>query len=262
MNAPDTQEVAAVAVAYKLNIYAKLQKARVLLQAKPMKRSGKNTYSDYTYFELEDFLPQSIQCLNEVGICSIVTFGSEWATLRLVDCDDTESEITFQSPMETVVLKAAHAIQNVGAVQSYQRRYLYLMAMEIAEHDALDQAPLDPEALDSATLLEKFKANASKGMAALTSFLTLCKGENARKLYADNKEALEAIATEADKPAAYSEVDFKKNLASWTKLIQSGRSTPEQIIAKLTSKYTITDEQRKTLMEIAPTVPNKEGGQE
>lgn len=251
MNAPDKKEAAAVAAVTKpFNIYAKLQKARVLLQAKPMKRTGKNTYSDYTYFELEDFLPQAIQCLNEVGICSIVTFDSEWATLSMIDVDAPESFIDFRSPMGAVTLKGAHEIQNIGAVQSYQRRYLYLMAMEIAEHDALDQAPLDPEALDSADLLEKFKGNAAKGMAALTSFLTMCKGENARKLYEANKEALEQIAKEADAPKPYDAKDFAKNLASWTKLIQSGRSTPEQIIAKLESKYSVSDAQKESLRQI------------
>jgi hypothetical protein len=35
-------------------------------------------------------------------------------------------------------LKGTHPIQNLGAVETYQRRYLWMTAMEIVEHDILD----------------------------------------------------------------------------------------------------------------------------
>jgi hypothetical protein len=35
-------------------------------------------------------------------------------------------------------LKGTHPIQNLGAVETYQRRYLWMTAMEIVEHDVLD----------------------------------------------------------------------------------------------------------------------------
>jgi hypothetical protein len=35
-------------------------------------------------------------------------------------------------------LKGNHEIQNLGAVETYQRRYLWMTAMEIVEHDILD----------------------------------------------------------------------------------------------------------------------------
>jgi hypothetical protein len=38
-------------------------------------------------------------------------------------------------------LKGAHPIQNLGAVLSYQRRYLWMAAMEIVEHDIIDSSP-------------------------------------------------------------------------------------------------------------------------
>ena len=40
--------------------------------------------------------------------------------------------------MSTAELKGCHAIQNLGAVQTYLRRYLWVTAMEIVENDALD----------------------------------------------------------------------------------------------------------------------------
>ena len=47
-------------------------------------------------------------------------------------------------------LKGTHPIQNLGAVETYQRRYLWMTAMEIVEHDILDastgyeEAPAKP----------------------------------------------------------------------------------------------------------------------
>jgi len=38
-------------------------------------------------------------------------------------------------------LKGAHPIQNLGAVLSYQRRYLWMAALEIVEHDIIDASP-------------------------------------------------------------------------------------------------------------------------
>jgi hypothetical protein len=43
-------------------------------------------------------------------------------------------------------LKGCHPIQNLGAVETYTRRYLWVTAMEIVEHDALDSsAPIKEE---------------------------------------------------------------------------------------------------------------------
>ena len=41
-----------------MNIYEKLLKARLMLQAQGIKEGGKNKFADYTYFELADFVPQ------------------------------------------------------------------------------------------------------------------------------------------------------------------------------------------------------------
>jgi len=40
--------------------------------------------------------------------------------------------------MGSAALKGCHEVQNIGAVETYQRRYLWVTAMEIVEHDVLD----------------------------------------------------------------------------------------------------------------------------
>lgn len=122
----------------KKNIYAKMQEARVKLQATDLKKSGKNTYSNYTYFELGDFLPAINKINQELGIYTEVSFDNENAMLKVINTDAPEEVRTFTSPMRSATLKGCHEIQNLGAVETYQRRYLYVMAYEIVEADMLE----------------------------------------------------------------------------------------------------------------------------
>ena len=132
-------------------VYKKLQDARVKLSSVEMKKSGHNKFAGYNYFELGDFLPHIQKIFNETGLCSVVSFTADIATLRIIDTDDG-SEVSITSPMGSAALKGVHEVQNIGAVETYQRRYLYITAMEIVEHDALDAttakdkpAPAKPE---------------------------------------------------------------------------------------------------------------------
>jgi len=61
------------------NIYAKLQKSRVELQKKEMKKSGENKFSHYNYFELGDFLPQINEICERNGLATIFEFTEEKA---------------------------------------------------------------------------------------------------------------------------------------------------------------------------------------
>jgi hypothetical protein len=57
--------------------------------------------------------------------------------MRIVDAE-TNQEIVITSPMGSAALKGCHEVQNIGAVETYQRRYLWVAALEIVEHDAVD----------------------------------------------------------------------------------------------------------------------------
>lgn len=119
------------------NVFAKLQEARIKLQATKLSKSGKNKFAGYEYFELGDFLPAIQSICHEVGLCGVVSFSDNNASLTI---HDTESDgvVVFNSPMSTAQLKGCHEVQNLGAVQTYLRRYLWTTAFEIVEHDSLD----------------------------------------------------------------------------------------------------------------------------
>ncbi len=121
-----------------MNIYAKLQACRVELQQMNIKKSGKNDFAKYDYYELGDFLPKINELMLGKNLTSNISFTNELATLTIIDTDKPEDTIVFTSPMSDASLKGCHNVQNLGATQSYLRRYLYMNAFEIVEHDALD----------------------------------------------------------------------------------------------------------------------------
>ena len=121
-----------------MSIYAKLAQARVKLQKENLKKTGNNR--SFKYFELKDFLPRVNEIFDELKMCAVVRYSSELATLTIYDCEKDES-IEFTSPMVQKALPSGTEIQNLGAIQTYQRRYLYLTALEIVEDDLVDSIP-------------------------------------------------------------------------------------------------------------------------
>jgi hypothetical protein len=121
-----------------MNVYQKLNEARAKFHKKALKKSGHNKFAGYNYFELGDFVIPAIEIFNEVGLTSIVRFGKEIAEFIVVNVDKPDEIIVFTSPMSSAALKGCHEVQNLGAVQTYLTRYLWVSVLHIVEHDALD----------------------------------------------------------------------------------------------------------------------------
>lgn len=120
-----------------MSVYTKLSLAREQFHASKIKKSGRNNFAGYDYFELGDFIVPALQIFKEVGLLGVVSFGKEMATLTIIDLESGE-KMVVESPMSEANLKGCHPVQNLGAVQTYIRRYLWVAALEIVEHDALD----------------------------------------------------------------------------------------------------------------------------
>jgi hypothetical protein len=121
----------------QMSVYSKLNQARLKLQNANLTKSGHNKFAGYKYFELGDFLPSIQKIFSELELCGIVSFGQELATLTITDIKDN-SKVEITSPMSSAALKGCHEVQNLGAVQTYIRRYLWVAALEIVEHDVVD----------------------------------------------------------------------------------------------------------------------------
>ena len=123
-----------------MTVYKKLAEARVQLLSVDMKKSGKNKFAGYEYFELGDFLPHTHRIFNDVGLLGVFSFEGSNATLTIHDTDGVGS-IAFVSPVVSAVNPKGQQIQDLGSTHTYLRRYLWLMALELTEHDAVDAAP-------------------------------------------------------------------------------------------------------------------------
>jgi hypothetical protein len=121
-----------------LNVYQKLNEARAKFHALELKKTGHNKFAGYNYFELGDFLIPAMKVFREVGLCAYVSFDADKACMLIRNVDKPDEYITLYSPMGSAALKGCHEVQNIGAVETYQRRYLWVAALEIVEHDALD----------------------------------------------------------------------------------------------------------------------------
>ena len=183
-------------------VHKKLMEARIRLQNAPLKKSGHNKFAGYSYFELGDFIPTINSIFNDIGLCGVVSYDSEIASLTITDTDDG-TNIIITSPMAEANLKGCHPIQNLGAVETYTRRYLWVTAMEIVEHDALDSsAPIKEEkviitptqgAMDS---LPEDEQNYLRELAM--DLISLCDKEESKaawvKLESENLDAEQKVA--------------------------------------------------------------------
>ena len=117
-----------------MTLFAKLARARAEFHKIDIQKTGHNEFSNYRYFELGDFLLPAMNCLSVEGLVPVVSFSIKYATMRVYDTDTSEY-FEIQSPMSTAKLKACHEVQNLGAVESYERRYLWMTLIELVESD-------------------------------------------------------------------------------------------------------------------------------
>jgi len=121
-----------------MNIYQKLQKARIALQNTALKKSGHNKFAGFKYFELSDLLPHINNIFDDLGLFSAFNIRDGLATLTIVDTDEPDKMVSFSSPIADASVKGTTPVQSLGAVHTYLKRYLYLNALEIIENDTLD----------------------------------------------------------------------------------------------------------------------------
>ncbi len=129
-----------------MNIFQKVQLVRTQLLQNIIKKNGVNSYMEYTYFELQDFLPILTPLMNEVGLAPVIKFNKEEATLTLHNSANINDEIVFTVPMPPVSAlvsntgkKAVSEVQALGMTMTYLRRYLYINAFDLIESDGVEE---------------------------------------------------------------------------------------------------------------------------
>ena len=162
-------------VKIKINsVMKKLQKSRVDWQSKPRKKSGFNKFQNFKYFVLKDILPTVNEIFNKNGLYSQYNLTKDYAELIITD-STTGDYLIYKIPVQKL---DNPTMQNIGAINTYSKRYLYMNALEIEEdEDELDSQDLDkPVKKESKEELIK-KISEALGEAKLNTWLKTSKKE-------------------------------------------------------------------------------------
>lgn len=204
-----------------MSVHKKLNEARIALQGEKLNKSGNNKFAGYTYFELGDFLPTVNRIFNNIGLCGVISFGENIATLTITDVDDG-SAIEITSPMKEANLKGCHPIQNLGAVETYTRRYLWVTALEIVEHDVLD-AVTGKDTKNNVLSVTNGQAPKTPLAGALDNF-----NEDEVQFLRDQSVEMIAAIADNDMESAHSiweKLDNEEKTGLWSMLDSKTRST-------------------------------------
>ena len=132
------------------SIYEKLQNARNDFVEHGVGKGGKNKFSNYDYFNLNDILPVANPILNNNRLTPVFNLYEDEAELVIYDFD-SDKTITFRTDnADAVVLNKSGLpsmleIQTLGSKHTYLKRYLYMNALEIAETDSIEEKTGNPD---------------------------------------------------------------------------------------------------------------------
>lgn len=132
-------EKTGITKAETMNVYAKLLEARKRFLEAGIKKEGKNTYAEFKYFRLDEIIPVKQAIFKDLGLADIITFSNEKASLTVINVDNPEEFLVFTSQLAPDESMIKNPIQKVGAIQTYVRRYLYLLALDIIESDGIEE---------------------------------------------------------------------------------------------------------------------------
>lgn len=122
----------------QISLYEKLAAMRVDLQNEKISKSGMNRYSNFKYYNLDDFLPACNNIAQKHKVFFKFNIDKERAELVAINIENTDEKEVFAIPISEVTVQGANSMQNIGAVTTYARRYLYMIVFEIAESDSFD----------------------------------------------------------------------------------------------------------------------------
>lgn len=142
----------------ELNLNESIIKIRVKLQNSKIKKSGKNKFAGFEYYELGDFLPKLNELMLEENINDLFTIENDEVKLILMKGEEKQEYKMpfriFETPLvfkkdkdgnflknsnnEYIEIPSMQDIQYLGALNTYYKRYLYLNAFGISDGEVID----------------------------------------------------------------------------------------------------------------------------
>jgi len=195
---------------------------RVELQNSKIKKSGKNSFAGFSYYELADFLPKLNELMQEKGVNDRFTiensFEGDYAKLELIKGEEKQEYKMpfkiFETPLNFkkdkngnfikdknesyIEVKSMQDIQYLGALNTYYKRYLYLNAFGITDGEVID-------AMDNNDLPKKqeFKSTTKKNE------VTIDYKELVQNFIKENNLNIKEVCTRYKLNAKSTQEDFK-----------------------------------------------------
>jgi hypothetical protein len=153
-------------IASRAPVGERFQQLRLEVQNdESIKKTGRNNFGNYDYYQLKDFMPKVIRLLAKYHLVSAVTVFNDEARLEISDDGRYDkANITFSMPIiinsktdevkrieegknkqgapmkieSTSTDSAKDAMKTIGAAITYARRYLWITALELTETDQIE----------------------------------------------------------------------------------------------------------------------------
>ncbi len=214
-----------------MNVYQKLLGARAKFLEHGISKSGKHMELRYKYFELDDIVPIAIGIFSEMGLIPVVSFTDEQALMKVVNTDNPEEVIEFYTPMRyPSENKMVNPVQALGSAQTYLRRYLYMIALDICEPDTIEPTTVKdekPQAASKAPATAEERKEVKEELTAPEDNATdlQIKGlkkvlKNLKEAQPDKEELIAKIAVETQGFTVISKSDCEKLIERITAMLE------------------------------------------
>lgn len=126
-----------------MNIYEKIMTARLeFLNSNPTK-TGYNKFQNFKYFELVDIVPIATKICCKLGLYTHINIADGKAEMFVANTESSNINESVVYQIDAPMVredKFNTMLQDTGRAETYLRRYLYMLFLDITENDSVDAA--------------------------------------------------------------------------------------------------------------------------
>ena len=129
-----------------MNIYEKLNLARIEFLQGGIKKTGKNIKQAYMYFQLADIIPTAEEIFKKYKLVKVDTIIDNIFVSKVINCEQPEEQLEFRIPFvvaDPIISsrtggEVTNVVQRIGSSITYIRRYSWQLVLDIVEADLID----------------------------------------------------------------------------------------------------------------------------
>ncbi|MGX7096402.1 hypothetical protein ACWOBL_06055 [Gemella bergeri] len=142
-----------------MGVMLKILELRKRIKDLNLKMTGENTFAGFKYYQLSDFLPQTIDICLEIGLYDRYTEENGIPTLTMIDIETNEKEVFQTSRANLEMFEFSKDVkeqkkvigtkplnihdiglveQGIGSIDAYSMRYVYRNMLKLTEPDFIE----------------------------------------------------------------------------------------------------------------------------